>query len=236
MADEASVPDSVRSLLLLSPADATPDFVPDASLIDLGDVSEDARPAALLLAHDATEALVAAGHRVYLHLPPLQSRQVREELLACLMPGVYGVSVPGLISLDQLTYVSTLLEELEPRVEITAGMTALGVWIDSARGLGIAAEVAAANDRLTWLGVDVEALAAESGFAADAAPADHARATVLFAAQAEGLPVVDGLSPADTESSTAEHVKALGLRGKLSRDAGAARRFQALFAAPAGAD
>ena len=148
--------------------------------------------------HDAAvaaiEALRGAGHRVYLHTRGPQSPDLRDQLLATLRDGVYGVSLPGVVHADQLRFADSLLEDVEGRAGIEPGLTALGLWIENAAALGRVGALAAGSSRLTWLGVATAPLAME--LAVDApAPAllDHARAAVVFAARASGLPAVEGL-------------------------------------------
>ncbi len=241
--------DSVRSLLLLPPTAPVPDFRPDATLLDLTGTNPtgpdgDNDPAVAT----AVAALLGAGHRVYLHVHPVQTQRVRDGLLTGLVEGVYGVSLPGLVSVEQLRYVDSLLEEAEARAEIAVGLTAIGVWIETARALTLATEIATGSHRLTWLGLNAAALAAELGIEAspairaagapDAGDAiAYARATVLFAAQAAGLPAVEGLLPprasshADPESeiAVAQEVRRAGLRGMLTRLPAVGRRLSSIF-------
>lgn len=222
--------DTVRSLLLIGPRQQIPGTVPDATLLNLGDLDESAVEAA----RDYTQQLIAAGHRVYLHVHEVQTQEVRDDLLACLIEGVYGVSVPGLIGVAQLKYVDSLLEEVERRAGIPEGLTAIGVWIDSAKGLVQVNEIAAASSRLTWIGVDEGALASEIGVDADpeSEPLEYAWYSVAFAAQAQGLPAINGAAlDVDTESEieAAKLARQAGLRGMLTRYENAAPRFNQIF-------
>ncbi len=182
--------------------------------------------------------MLAAGQRVYLHLRPVDARGLRDDLLACLLPGVYGVSLTRLRSLDQLRYLDSLLEDVEPRAEIAAGLTALGVWIDSAKSLTLAPDLARGSHRLTWLGLDAASLASELDVDAHAGALDHARATVVFAAAANGLPAVAGLAAAGHDAGAelvaARQFRGLGMRGQLTRSEKAALEFGRLY--PAGVE
>ena len=212
--------DTVRSLLLV-PADldglagigADAPELPDATLVDLMHTDAGGHDAAVA----AIDALRQAGHRVYLHSRGPQSPDLREQLLATLRDGVYGVSLPGVVHVDQLRFVDSLLEDVEGRAGIEPGLTALGLWIESAAALGRVAQLAAASSRLTWLGVATAPLAME--LAVDApAPSllDAARAAVVFAAQASGLPAVEGL-PLPSLPPDDVALRAHGLRGRLTR-------------------
>ena len=156
--------DTVRSLLLV-PADADglagigadAPALPDATLVDLMHTDAGGHDAAVA----AIDALRQAGHRVYLHTRGPQSPDLREQLLATLSDGVYGVSLPGVVHVDQLRFVDSLLEDVEGRAGIEPGLTALGLWIESSAALGRVAQLAAASSRLTWLGVATAPLAME---------------------------------------------------------------------------
>ena len=209
--------DTVRSLLLVpADLDGLPEVgseLPDATLVDLMHTDAGGYDAAAA----ATATLRGAGHRVYLHTRGPQSPDLRDQLLATLSDGVYGVSLPGVVHADQLRFADSLLEDVEGRAGIEPGLTALGLWIENAAALGRVGALAAASSRLTWLGVATAPLAME--LAVDApAPAllDHARAAVVFAARASGLPAVEGLPlPAVAPDDAA--LRAHGLRGRLTR-------------------
>ena len=235
--------DSVRSLLLV-PADniaaaTTAGSIPDATLIDLMHTDAAGHDAAA----ESIGALIAAGHRVYLHTRGPQSPDLRDQLLATLPPptntdgtpvygtGVYGLSIPGVVHLDQLRFVDSLLEDVERHAGIEPGLTAIGLWIESAAALGKAGELAAASSRLTWLGVATAHLAMELALDAPAATLlDHARARVVFAAQASGLPAVEGL-PLPSVAPDDAHLRSLGLRGRMTRHLSEVAGLHAAFPA-----
>ena len=234
--------DAVRSLVILRPADTHPADPPDATLLDLiGLESDGYRQAAA-----ASAALLQAGHRLYLHTRLRQNLNARADLLACYPsidpptdgdpppPTIYGLSLTGITSLDQLRYAASLMEDLEDHTGATPGLGAIGLWIDSARALHLAADLAGASSRLTWIGIDTHALAGELGIATAAgATLDHARSAVVLAAQAHDLPAVEGPTPRDDaggdETSDTERLRALGLRGHATWDPQTTAQFIAIF-------
>ena len=226
--------DAVRSLLLLLPADDPQSALelaepPDGTLLDLMHTD----PGGYEAAAASVAALVEAKQRVYLHTRGPQAPDLREQLLATLRPGVYGVSLPGVVHVDQLRFVDSLLEDVERRVGIEPGLTAIGLWIESAAALGKAGELARTSSRLTFLGVATAPLAMELGLD-EPSPAllDHARTRVAFAAQATGLPAVEGL-PSPGGAPEDSHLRSLGLRGRITRHTDEVDRLNAGF--PAGA-
>ena len=237
----------MRSLLLV-PAGDVQDAIdlseaPDATLVDLMHTDAGGYEAAAA----SIDALLQAGHRLYLHTRGPQSPDLRDQLLATLRASVdgdnvsgssvYGVSLPSLVHVDQLRFVDSLLEDVEHRLEIEPGLTAIGLWIESAAALGRTGELASASSRLTWLGVGSTQLAMELGLDAPApALLDHARARIVFAAQAAGLPAVEGLLPGQAPDAEVEHaakLRTIGLRGRLTRHPATVAAFNGLF--PAGA-
>lgn len=223
--------DNVRSLLLVEPDATAPSGLADATLLDLSHTDADRA-----VARSQAQRLIEGGHRLYLHLHPVESGETRDDLRACLLPGVYGVSLPRLLTETQLRYVDGLLEELEPAGGIELGRTAIGVWIATAGALLAAPAIAKASHRLTWLGLDGGALRDEMQLSAeDEAALDYPRSTIAYASRAAGLPGVDGLErePAsDAELAQARRAARLGLRGKLTREAGLVPDLASIFSQP----
>ena len=232
--------DAVRALAFLRPNDTPPIDPPDATLLDLTALAPDSYDQAAA----ASTALLQAGHRLYLHTHLRENDNARANLLACYPtidpstdgdpppPTIYGLSLAGLTSLDQLRYAASLMEDLEEHTGATPGLGAIGLWIDSARALHIAADLAGASSRLTWLGIDARAIAAELGIPAESGTTlDHARAAVVLAAQAHDLPAVEGPPPRDEPAQPAhlKQLRALGLRGHATWDPEASAQFTAIF-------
>ena len=221
--------DSVRSLLLVPAGDISTATaagpIPDATLLDLMPTD----PGGYAAAAASVTALIGAGHRLYLHSRGPQAPDLREQLLATLVDGVYGLSVPGVVHADQLHFVDSLLEDIEGRVGIEPGLTAIGLWIENAAALAICTELAKASSRLTWLGVSTTHLAMELGLDAPAPLLlDHARLQVVLAAAAAGLPTLEGLHLAAARPDDGQ-MRALGLRGRLTRDAAELPALHAAF-------
>ena len=229
--------DTVRALLLVSPDAKPPSTVPDATLLDLRALTAEQRDGA----RAATQALIDAGQRVYLHIHSVQSGEARDDLVASLIPGVYGVSVSDVLTAQQLQYLDSTLEDLEARAEIRAGLTAIGAWVASARGVQALDALAAGSHRLTWVGLDEAALAADLGL--DVEPDDddaeevhptlaHARAQLTLAARANDLPSVLGAPPHEDgrrAAARAAAASAAGLCGGLTMDARLVENFKSAF-------
>ena len=230
--------DTVRALLLVPPDAKPPKAVPDAALLDLRALTTEQHNDA----RAATQALIDAGQRVYLHIHSVQSGQARDDLLACLIPGVYGVSLPDVLTAQQLQYLESTLEELEARAGVRAGLTAIGAWVAGARGMQALDALAAASSRLTWVGLDEAALAADLGLTADLELDDeaeevhptlaHARAQLTLAARANDLPSVLGALPNEDgqrAAARAAAARAAGLCGGLTTDARLVEGFKSTF-------
>ena len=221
--------DDVRALLVA---------LPNASLPDPSDAE---RANALILVHpqdegdyaNATErvaAAIALGPPVYLVIPPLDSGLARSYLQHALQPGVYGVAVQTVASVDQLRYLEGVLEELEIRAGIRPGLTAMAVGFHDPRAINIMSDCLSAmrdsSDRMTWIAYDHAEMAESIGVQADSATVALASSQVVMTAAAFDLPVVYG-SPPD-----AEYAASLGFRGCATADPSDLQALRATFARP----
>jgi citrate lyase subunit beta/citryl-CoA lyase len=220
--------DTVRALLLVEPDTSATTMGADATLLNLSDGNGDRATA-----RSQVQNLVDEGHRLYLHVHPVESGKARDDLRACLVPGVYGVSLPRLLTETQLRYIDGVLEELEPASGIELGRTAIAAWLATAGALVEAPAIAMASHRLTWLGLDSAALRDQMQLDADDAQAlDYPRSAVAYASRAAGLPAVDGLErerTGEAEVATARSAARLGLRGKLTRRAEVLPELASIF-------
>lgn len=202
--------DNVRAMFVVLP-DAP---LPDPSDVDSAD--------GLILVHPqdetdypaATERVAAAlqiGPPVYLVVPTLDSGQTRPYLQHSLQPGVYGVAVQTAASVDQLRYLEGVLEELELRVGIRPGLTAMAVGFHDPQAIDIMSNCLSAmrdsSERITWIAFDHEEMAQSLGVQPDSPTVAVASSNVVMTAAAYNLPVVYG-SPPD-----AEYAASLGFRG-----------------------
>ena len=148
-----------------------------------------------------------------------------------LREGVYGVSVGDPTSIEQVRYAESLIEEAERRAELRLGLTAMAVWFSTARAISIAPETLAklrsGAGRVTWIGFDADVLAAALGIERGSATLDAARALLVLAAAAEGLPLVERIAAGD--QGAADAARAAGVRGVATTEHDALARLRSAF-------
>lgn len=221
--------DDVRALLAL---------LPDAPLPAEQDV-EHADALIVVFPQDESEyaasaqrvsAAIALGPPVYVITPPLDSGLARTYLQHALQPGVYGVGVQSVASVDQLRYLEGILEELEIRAGIRPGLTAIAVGFHNPRSINIMSECLSAiresSDRMTWIAYDHVGMAESLGTEPDSATVAFASSQVVMTAAAFDLPVVYG-SPPD-----AEYAASLGFRGCATGEPDDLAGLREIFARP----
>ena len=172
-------------------------------------------------------AAIGLGPPVYVIAPPIDSGLARTYLQHTLLPGVYGVGVQAVASVDQLRYLEGMLEDLEIRTGIRAGLTALAVGFHNPRSINIMSDCLSAiresSDRMTWIAFDHVEMAVSLGVEPDSPTVAAASATVVMTAAAYDLPVVYG-SPPD-----AAYAAALGFRGCATGDPADLEGLQQVF-------
>lgn len=136
------------------------------------------------------------------------------DLVACAEPGVSGIVLPKLQSVDEARTVDWALTQLEAQNGLTSGAITLMGIIESSAGLAQVDTIATATRRLKRLMFGAIDLAAEMGLeAGDDGPAfDMARFAIARASYAAGLaPPVDSVHP---DFSQPEPVRASALRAR----------------------
>ena len=153
-------------------------------------------------------------------------------MLATLRDGVYGVSVGDPTSIEQVRYAESLIEEAERRAELRLGLT--GEWPSgSARRARSrsrrrrSAKLRSGAGRVTWVGFDADVLAAALGIGRGSTTLDAARALLVLAAAAEGLPLVERINAGD--QSAADSARAAGVRGVATTAHDALARLRSAF-------
>lgn len=179
---------------------------------------------------ERVRAAIALGPPVYVIAPALDTGLTRRYLQHALLPGVYGVGVQTVASVDQIRYLEGVLEELEIRAGIRPGLTAMAVGFHDPRAINIMSECLSAMresaDRMTWIAYDHAEMASSLGVEPDSATVAFASSQVVMTAAAYDLPVVYG-SPPD-----AEYAASLGFRGCATGALSELEGLKAIFTRP----
>lgn len=221
--------DDVRALLAVLPDASLPsqsDVVHADALIIVFPQDESEFPAIA----ERVAVAIQLGPPVYVIVPALDTGLARQYLQHALQPGVYGVGVQSVASVDQLRYLEGVLEELEIRAGIRPGLTAMAVGFHNPRAINIMSDCLSAmrdsSDRMTWIAYDHVEMAGSLGVDPDSATVAVASSQVVMTAAAFDLPVVYG-SPPD-----AEYAAGLGFRGCATGDPADLKRLRDIFTRP----
>src|SRR2546422_388660 len=121
----------------------------DVIALDLVEfVAEDDKPAARARAQAAIRAAHAGGAEVFAQVDP---ELLVADLHACAWPGLTGVIVSRLESVQQVAEVDELLAELEARRGILHGTLEIGAALETARGNHAAYDIGRASPRIRGL-------------------------------------------------------------------------------------
>jgi citrate lyase subunit beta/citryl-CoA lyase len=140
-----------------------------------------------------------------------------EDLSGMMLAGVDMLNVPKIEQAEDVTIVADRMAKIETERNIAKPIGILAN-IETPRGVRMAADIAAASDRIKGLQLGFGDLFEPYGISRTGMAPDMIRLTVRFAAAESGVPVYDGAFPAvaDVEGfrAEAESARRLGLSGK----------------------
>jgi citrate lyase subunit beta/citryl-CoA lyase len=158
----------------------------------------------------------------YVRVNEVGHERMTADLATVVLPGLDGLVLPKVQFAEQVQSVANELDELEPKAGIAPGTVGLHIAIESPRGLFNALTIAEASPRVVGLMFGAEDYGWELGLPAiregEAAELIHARSTIVAAARAAHVQVVDGVWPnlQDDEGLARDIVQSrrLGFSGK----------------------
>lgn len=196
----------------------------DAVVLDLEDaVAADAKPearshvAALL---DDRAAVAAASGDVHVRINRDGGGYSRDDLDAVVHDGLDAVRLPKVEHPDAVADVAALLDQLERDRSLRVGQVALYPTVESARGLEVVADVAAASTRVVRFAFGSTDLLADLGIAEETRWSTlHLRSELVLRSRiAEVGPPIDSvhtrLDDEDGLLAAARHAASLGFHGK----------------------
>ncbi len=177
--------------------------------------------------------LAASGKVIIPRLNSLDTGLFEADLAAVAGPLVSGVSVGKVRGAGDVRRIAAAIDVIERRRGLAAGSIGLMPWIETAPALVAAFEVCSASPRVRWVAFGAEDLSNDLGIAKDlagwtAASADTAsspaltwaRASIVAAARAAGVPAIDTpyVAYRDSEglASEAEMARSMGFSGKFA--------------------
>lgn len=192
----------------------------DAISFDLEDAVEARQKPAARAALSAFLDNAATGHGklVVVRVNAADTDHFVDDLAAIVRPGVDVINLPMVERADTIRSVAEQVERLEAERGLRRPVGLL-VNIESARGVRLAADLAAAHSRVVGLQIGYGDLFSPLGIAQEEATAkQHIRMTVRLAAGEAGVPAYDGayvrIDDPDGYSREARAAQQLGFAGK----------------------
>ena len=194
----------------------------DAIVIDLEDaVPDGAKDDARALAGTHI-ARLAGNTAVFARVNAIHTGLTRDDVLAIVRPGLSGVVLAKTESPQDLRDLDVLLREAEMANGVRPGDIAVVPLIESAPAVVACAQIARATDRVAALSFGAEDYTYSLGIprANNAAGLQYARATIVHAAAALGLPAIDApyadYGDAKGLLTETKHARDLGMKGKYA--------------------
>lgn len=136
----------------------------DVLVLDLEDsvpAAEKIKARAML--GDFIAGLALKGQKVFVRINSLRSGYGQQDLEAVIINGIDGISQPKPSSGDEVRQVEAIIERLEGERRIEQGHIKLIPWIETAKGLLNAFDIASASPRVVGIALGAEDLALDTG-------------------------------------------------------------------------
>jgi len=199
------------------------EFPADIIMVDLEDsVPPEEKANARNLAIEWVPKLRALGHRVMVRVNSLDTGLTRDELTAVVSPDLAGISLGKVESPQDVRDVASILTSLERSVGIELGQVKIIPWIENARALVGAYQIATASDRIVGIAFGGEDYTDDMGLERTDTGEEiyFPRATVAVAARAARVASLDSpyvlFRNSDGLRADAGQARKLGFTGKFA--------------------
>ena len=199
------------------------DFPADVIVADLEDsVPPGEKVAARDMVQQVGPGLSAHGQKLMVRLNSLDTGLTKDELDAVIGPHLYGVSLGKVESTFDIREMERIAGALEASHGLERGRLRLIPWLESARGVHFAYEIATASPRIVGVAFGGEDYTQDMGVRRTESGEEvyHARAQVAVAARAARVVALDGVYVRfrDQEGLEADVGRAvsLGYKGKFA--------------------
>ena len=172
------------------------DFPADVIVADLEDsVPPGEKLAARDMVRQVGPGLCAQGQKLMVRLNSLDTGLTRDELAAVIGPHLYGVSLGKVESTFDIREMERITSSLEVAHRLERGRLRLIPWLESARGVHFAYEIATASPRIVGVAFGSEDYTQDMGVRRTDTGEEvyHARAQVAVAARAARVQALDGV-------------------------------------------
>ena len=199
------------------------EFPADIIMVDLEDsVPPEEKVNARNLAIEWVPELRAVGHRVMVRGNSLDTGLTRDELTAVVSPDLAGISLGKVESPQDVRDVASILTSLERSVGIEPAQVKIIPWIENARALVGAYQIATASDRIVGIAFGGEDYTDDMGLERTDTGEEiyFPRATVAVAARAARVASLDSpyvlFRNSDGLRADAGQARKLGFIGKFA--------------------
>lgn len=133
------------------------------------------------------------GRKVFVRINSLASGLAQEDLESVITPGIDGISQPKPSSARDVTEVEEIIARLERERGIAAGHVKLLPWVETAKGLLHAFEIASASPRVVGISFGAEDFTLDTGMMRTEEGSEllYPRTMVVIAAKAADVIAVD---------------------------------------------
>lgn len=166
----------------------------DVLVLDLEDSVPTAEKAnARALVRDSIAGLALKGQRVFVRINSLASGYAQQDLEAVISDGIDGISQPKPSSGDEIRRVEAIIERLERERGMRQGHVKLIPWVETAKGVLNAFEIASASPRVVGIAFGAEDFTLDTGMERTEEGSEllHPRVMVVIAAKAADVIAID---------------------------------------------
>lgn len=208
----------------------------DVLVPDMEDsVPEEEKEHARDVIRQTVKTMAQRGQAVIPRINALNTGLAREDLAAVVCAEVYGVTVGKVESPWDIQELSTILEELERRADLPVGHTRLIPWLENARAIVRAYQIASASPRIVGVALGAEDFTNDMAVhrSEEGTELAYPRAAVAVAARAAGVLAIDTpyVNFRDTEGLQRDvrSVLPLGFKAKFAVHPSQLETINALF-------
>ena len=165
----------------------------DAVVLDLEDsVPVEEKSRARMMARDVIPTLTGNNQKIYVRINPWDSG-AQDDLDAVIIPGLDGISQPKPSSAKDIAEVDALIGKLEKERDIPENHIRIIPWIETAKGIINAYEIAGASPRVIGVIFGANDLVLETGMIRSEGEHElvYPRTKIVIAARAAGVLAID---------------------------------------------
>lgn len=166
----------------------------DVLILDLEDsIPRSEKAAARTMVRESIAGMALAGQQVFVRINSMAGGLALEDLEAVIAPGLDGINQPKPATASDVIKVADIIERLERERGIEGGSIKLLPWVETAKGLLNAFDIASASPRVVGIVFGAEDFALDTGIMRTEEGDEllYPRMTVVVAARAAGVAAVD---------------------------------------------